>query len=198
VAGQSHDSIDLRQRDDLTGKKPSRSRAAAKHDIGTLISVVAWQDSLLQSYRGLYYMLEVAMLGALVSLLVFRAQVGPDYQGSFVDIATIIGLFFIRSYFAERTRRAVKARCDDVDYWQRQALVAEREMPVAARELSKFKAWQKEHTIPYDPEMSPHELLGQAPGISRRTFNRQLPLAFLAMWISMVALLVLPSLRALF
>ena len=160
-----------------------------------LVSFASWQDSLLQSYRSLYFSVELTMLGVLASFLLFRLSADDAFIGSLIDVVLILGLFLVRGLFSYLVANVIESRSGDVDYWHREILSFEKGLPQERRKFSKFKAWQRNKDEEFDPDLSVDDLMGKGTGHTRTIFNLYIPAVLWLFWTAILILLFnsLPS-----
>ena len=114
---------------------------AAAPQLGFMLAGAQWRDSWLHGFRSLYLVMEVILLGLagglLISILtldVARAWVPACLL--IVDASGSLLLLF-------RMRRAAINLGDDVRFWHREIVRAERELPPERRVFTRFKLLQR-------------------------------------------------------
>ena len=100
--------------------------------VAFLLAGVAWRDDLLQSARRVNAILAAGLLVAGTLL----APHGPAGLGAASILAIIDGLL------ARRLVGVSRARGREVAWWQRELLMAERELPTEQRDFTRFKMAQ--------------------------------------------------------
>lgn len=157
------------------------------------VPFISWQDSLLQSYRSLYFSVEFTMLAAFMSLVLFRLEPPEGFLGSSPDKFFMIALFVIRGGFAWLTLLVAWRRCDDVDFWHLKLLRFEKSLPPEKRHFSQFKFWQANKPLPFDPDREPEDLMGKGMGHTRKIYHIWIPLALSSIWVVLLVLFLSPA-----
>lgn len=104
------------------------------------LSVVIWQDSLLQSYRNYQLVIQSFFIAVGIGLtaLVFTVT-GKTKVYFSTGILWCCGV--VALYMMARLRRAIQARGDDVSYWQKE-LIRYEDKGTGEKIFVKFKVWR--------------------------------------------------------
>jgi hypothetical protein len=117
----------------------SASKAAPQ--LQFMLSGAQWRDSWLHGFRSLYLMIEVILLGLAGGLLV--SILNLDIQRAWVPAALLFVDVTVSLILLFRMRRAAIGLGDDVRFWHREIVRAERELPPDRRVFTRFKLLQR-------------------------------------------------------
>lgn len=109
-----------------------------------LLEAASWQDSLLQSYRSLHITIQSILLATSAGLFVAIVSL-QDVYGSLTSFAVMILMWFFQYFAAEKFKHIISKRGEDVNFWHREIIMAEQQLPAAQRFFTKFKVYQKLH-----------------------------------------------------
>jgi hypothetical protein len=103
-----------------------------------------WRDSWLHDFRSLYLMMEVILLGLAGGLLVsiLTLEVSRPWVPALLLIVDATGSLLLLA----RMRVAAARLGDDVRFWRREIVRAERELPPERRVFTRFKPLQRSRT----------------------------------------------------
>jgi hypothetical protein len=159
-----------------------------------MLSGAQWRDSWLHGFRSLYLVMEVILLGLAGGLLVsiLNLEVGRAWVPTIllmVDATASLLLLW-------RMRRAAIGLGDDVRFWHREIVRAERELPADRRVFTRFKLLQRSRLKPDTAELatlalSPEGLdetgmdrLIEPFSATRRLVETRVPTLIAALWIA--------------
>jgi hypothetical protein len=114
---------------------------AAAPQLGFMLAGAQWRDSWLHGFRSLYLVMEVILLGLAGGLLV--SILNLDVGRAWVPLALLVVDATISLILLARMRRAAVALGDDVRFWHREIVRAERELPAERRVFTRFKLLQR-------------------------------------------------------
>lgn len=117
----------------------SASKAAPQ--LQFMLSGAQWRDSWLHGFRSLYLMIEVILLGLAGGLLV--SILNLDVQRAWVPAVLLLVDVTVSLILLFRMRRAAIGLGDDVRFWHREIVRAERELPPDRRVFTRFKLLQR-------------------------------------------------------
>lgn len=109
-----------------------------------LLDAAAWQDSLLQSYRSLHMTLQSILLAISAGLLVAVISI-DSFWGSLAAALVLIVIWLFQRFTTSRFKGIVHSRGEDVNFWHREIILAERPLPPHERHFTRFKVYQKQH-----------------------------------------------------
>jgi hypothetical protein len=109
------------------------------------LQAAAWQDSLLQSYRGMHVTLQTILLAAGAAVSVFPFTLNPypskaPAAGAASVLMMVLGAFHWHS--ARVLRRVIDSRTRDVSWWHRMVIKLEQRYRPSERLFTKFKIGQ--------------------------------------------------------
>lgn len=151
-----------------------------------------WQDGLLQSYRGFQVALQSAF--AISGTILTIAVIGLESRAAKgLSAATLLAVGCIALFIMLRLRGAIRARGEDVWYWQREVLRAE-EGNSDERRFYRFKADQLTRGQPDQPvltsdfsngiaESEIHFLVGSSDSRTRRVMEDTIVGALAVLWL---------------
>ena len=139
----------------LQVSKESVSEAMAHASF--LMSGIAWQESLLQSYRN--YMVVTQSIFIAVAILLFNSQFNSDkLQEKTIFFITFIAISILGVTTLTFLSKAIKQRSESVDWWQKRLLKHEMSY-INSRHLSTFNI-AKEHQ--FKPPLVEAHILDEA------------------------------------
>lgn len=157
-----------------------------------LIAAVAWQETLLQSYRSLHVTIQGFLLAASSAVLAVQLTGAVQEQASrplaaamfnVIFTALLAFLFWIQHKTSKELKGVVESRAADLDHWHRTVILAENELEASQRAFTYFKMWQHakradvQHLLPrYLAEegisdAAAQELIGKGLGHTRRVLD---------------------------
>jgi len=113
---------------------------AAAPQLSFMLAGAQWRDSWLHGFRSLYLVMEVILLGLAGGLLV--SILNLDVGRAWVPAALLVVDAAASLILLARMRRAAIALGDDVRFWHREIVRAERELPPERRVFTRFKLLQ--------------------------------------------------------
>ncbi len=150
-----------------------------------------YQDSLLQAYRSIHFMMQGVLL-AIGSALSVSVVLVNDRQkaGSIYVLLVIVTVLALRLLYL--MRKLIMSRRDDVNYFHHHILDAEKEMAAAEQVLTQFKAYQKFHKSNQNPatrfsvdplsESGRQQLLEKDKEHTRQLLDTNVSVYFLIVW----------------
>jgi hypothetical protein len=114
---------------------------AAAPQLGFMLAGAQWRDSWLHGFRSLYLVMEVILLGLAGGLLI--AILTLDVNRAWVPACLLIVDAAGSLALLVRMRRAAIHLGDDVRFWHREIVRAERELPPQRRVFTRFKLLQR-------------------------------------------------------
>ena len=167
---------------------------AAAPQLGFVLAGAQWRDSWLHGFRSLYLVMEVILLGLAGGLLIsiLTLQVSLAWVPAallLVDVACSLLLLL-------RMRRTAINLGDDVRFWHREIVRAERELPPERRVFTRFKLLQRSRAYSDTEELaalalSPKGLdetgldrLIERFSPTRRLIENRVPALIATLWIS--------------
>ena len=117
------------------------SHHAAAPQLGFLLAGAQWRDSWLQGFRSLYLVMEVILLGLAGGLLV--SILNLDVARAWVPTLLLVVDGGVGMVLLVRGRRQAIGLGDDVRFWHREIIRAERELPPDRRVFTRFKLLQR-------------------------------------------------------
>ena len=114
---------------------------AASPQLGFMLAGAQWRDSWLHGFRSLYLVMEVILLGLAGGLLVsiLTLEVSRAWVPAVLLLVDACGSLLLLG----RMRRAAIGLGDDVRFWHREIIRAERELPPERRVFTRFKLLQR-------------------------------------------------------
>jgi hypothetical protein len=110
-------------------------------DLAFLLAGASWRDSFLHGFRSLYLIMEVILLGLSGGFL--AATLTWELPQATVALLLLALLVAGSLVVLVRTRRVALALGDDVRFWHREIIRAERALPVERRAFTRFKLLQR-------------------------------------------------------
>jgi hypothetical protein len=126
------------------------SKAASQ--LQFMLSGAQWRDSWLHGFRSLYLVMEVILLGLAGGLLV--SILNLDVQLAWVPTLLLLVDCTGSLLLLFRMRRAAIHLGDDVRFWHREIVRAERELPPDRRVFTRFKLLQRSRLKPDTAELA--------------------------------------------
>jgi hypothetical protein len=114
---------------------------SAAPQLGFLLAGAQWRDSWLHGFRSLYLVMEVILLGLAGGLLVSILTL--DVSRAWVPAVLLVVDAVCSLLLLARMRRAALGLGDDVRFWHREIVRAERELPPERRVFTRFKLLQR-------------------------------------------------------
>ena len=113
----------------------------AAPQLGFVLAGAQWRDSWLHGFRSLYLVMEVILLGLAGGLLisVLTLEVGLAWVPAMLLLVDAGGSLLL----LRRMRRTAVNLGDDVRFWHREIVRAERELPPDRRVFTRFKLLQR-------------------------------------------------------
>ena len=171
---------------------------AAAPQLSFMLAGAQWRDSWLHGFRSLYLVMEVILLGLAGGLLVsiLNLDVKRAWVPAVLLVVDAVGSLFLLA----RMRRAALGLGDDVRFWHREIVRAERELPPERRVFTRFKLLQhsRNHTDTDDlaalalaPEGLDEVGLDRlvepfSSSATRRLIENRVPAVIAVLWISWV------------
>ncbi|WP_421896041.1 hypothetical protein [Marinoscillum sp.] len=151
----------------------------------------AYQDNLLQSYRGFHLTIQSILIavGTGLSIAVLTFTDLPQVWGSYVILIAItsLGVYLLWSMHG-----LIKARGVDVDYFHNEIILQEQSLPKKEQVLTAFKVEQKFNRGKVDIheyfesfELTPaicNQLTEKGKGHTRKLLDKYLSWGFYAVW----------------
>ena len=110
--------------------------------IDRLLDASSWQDSLLQSYRSLHLTIQSILLATSAGLFIAIVTI-EDFYGSLASFFVIILMFVFQHFITKKFKEIILYRGEDVNFWHREIIIAEQDLPTSLRYFTKFKIYQK-------------------------------------------------------
>jgi hypothetical protein len=167
---------------------------AAAPQLGFMLAGAQWRDSWLHGFRSLYLVIEVILLGLAGGLLVsiLTLEVSRAWVPALLLIVDATGSLLLLA----RMRVAAVHLGDDVRFWHREIVRAERELPPERRVFTRFKLLQRSRTNADTDELA--ELALSATGLdevgldrlvepfsaTRRLIENRVPTLIAVLWVS--------------
>jgi hypothetical protein len=116
-------------------------RNSAAPQLGFLLAGAQWRDSWLHGFRSLYLVIEVILLGLAGGLLVsiLTLDVSRAWVPALLLVVDAVGSLLLLALM----RRTAINLGDDVRFWHREIVRAERELPPDRRVFTRFKLLQR-------------------------------------------------------
>ena len=169
---------------------------AAAPQLGFMLAGAQWRDSWLHGFRSLYLVMEVILLGLAGGLLI--AILTLDVGRAWVPLCLLLVDSSGSLALLMRMRRAAINLGDDVRFWHREIVRAERELPPERRVFTRFKLLQRSRTHDDAAEMAALALtetgLDEAgvdrlvepfsTSATRRLIENRVPALIATLWVS--------------
>lgn len=171
---------------------------AAAPQLGFLLAGAQWRDSWLHGFRSLYLVMEVILLGVAGGLLV--SILNLDVARAWVPAVLLVVDAVISLILLARMRRAAVGLGEDVRFWHREIVRAERELPAERRVFTRFKLLQRSRNHADAPELAALALSNEgldeagldrliepfSASATRRLVENRVPALIALLWISWV------------
>src|SRR5450759_5053699 len=159
------------------------STHAAAPQLSFMLAGAQWRDSWLHGFRSLYLVMEVILLGLAGGLLVsiLNLEVSKAWVPAVLLIVDATG-----SLLLWRMRRAAIGLGNDVRFWHREIVRAERELTPDRRVFTRFKLLQRSRLKADTAEMTGLALSPEGldeDGLDRLIENR-VPMLIAVLWIA--------------
>ncbi len=167
---------------------------AAAPQLGFMLAGAQWRDSWLHGFRSLYLVMEVILLGLAGGLLIsiLTLEVSLAWVTATLLLVDAGGSLLLLM----RMRRAAVNLGDDVRFWHREIVRAERELPPERRVFTRFKLLQRSRAYSDTDELtalalSPEGLdetgldrLIERFSPTRRLIENRVPALIALLWVS--------------
>ncbi|GLX85323.1 hypothetical protein tloyanaT_15750 [Thalassotalea loyana] len=166
-----------------------------------IMNAVAWQDTLLQSYRSLHITIQSILLAISVALAVTALSLNEFPSFTLVSgICVVIHLtiLVLQRYSTSKFSGVVTARGNDINWWHKELLKVEHNSPPDERFFTKFKVHQqaRRHNFLHleqlflqsSGDLTENDidtLIGKGIGHTRRVIDQQL-----FKWVSWICLVL--------
>ncbi|MGZ6266264.1 MAG: hypothetical protein ACXWN4_05110 [Candidatus Limnocylindrales bacterium] len=171
---------------------------AAAPQLGFMLAGAQWRDSWLHGFRSLYLVMEVILLGLAGGLLV--SILNLDVARAWVPAALLVVVATISLVLLARMRRAALGLGDDVRFWHREIVRAERELPAERRVFTRFKLLQRSRNHTDTDELAQLALSTEgldeagldhlvepfSSSATRRLIENRVPALIAMLWVSWV------------
>jgi hypothetical protein len=171
---------------------------AAAPQLGFMLAGAQWRDSWLHGFRSLYLVMEVILLGLAGGLLV--SILNLDVQRAWVPAALLVVDAVGSLFLLARMRRSALGLGDDVRFWHREIVRAERELPPERRVFTRFKLLQHSRNHPDTAELASLALSSSglneddldrlvepfSSSATRRLIENRVPALIAVLWVSWV------------
>ena len=188
-ASPGYEQIPLEQR--LEGRDSTNTAAP---QLGFMLAGAQWRDSWPHGFRSLYLVMEVILLGLAGGLFVsiLTLDVGRAWVPALLLVVDATGSLILLF----RMRRAATGLGNDVRFWHREIVRAERELPPDRRVFTRFKLLQRSRLSADADELtalalSPEGLdeigldwLIEPFSATRRLIENRVPALLAVLWIS--------------
>jgi hypothetical protein len=170
------------------------STHAAAPQLGFMLAGAQWRDSWLHGFRSLYLVMEVILLGLAGGLLV--SLLNLDVSRAWVPTLLLVIDATGSLLLLWRMRRAAIGLGNDVRFWHREIVRAERELPADRRVFTRFKLLQRSRLKVDTAELtalalSPDGLdedgldrLIEPFSATRRLIENRVPMLIAVLWIA--------------
>ena len=171
---------------------------AAAPQLGFMLAGAQWRDSWLHGFRSLYLVMEVILLGLAGGLLVsiLNLDVGRAWVPAVLLVVDAVGSLIL----LDRMRRAALGLGDDVRFWHREIVRAERELPPERRVFTRFKLLQHSRNYSDTDELAALALDDEgldeigldrlvepfSSSATRRLIENRVPALIALLWVSWV------------
>jgi hypothetical protein len=170
------------------------STSAAAPQLSFMLAGAQWRDSWLHGFRSLYLVMEVILLGLAGGLLVsiLNLDVNKAWVPAVLLLVDAIGSLLLLA----RMRRAAIGLGNDVRFWHREIVRAERELTPDRRVFTRFKLLQRSRLKDDTAELtglalSPDGLDEEAMdrliepfSATRRLIENRVPMLIAVLWIA--------------
>ncbi|MGD0018306.1 MAG: hypothetical protein ABSD62_03550 [Candidatus Limnocylindrales bacterium] len=167
---------------------------AAAPQLGFMLAGAQWRDSWLHGFRSLYLVMEVILLGLAGGLLVsiLTLEVSRAWVPAVLLLVDATGSLLL----LVGMRRAAIGLGDDVRFWHREIVRAERELPPERRVFTRFKLLQRSRNHSDTGELAAMALsetgldeigldrLIEPFSATRRLIENRVPTLIAVLWVS--------------
>lgn len=166
----------------------------AASQLGFMLAGAQWRDSWLHAFRSLYLVMEVILLGLAGGLLI--AILTLEESRAWVPAALLLVDAGGSLLLLLRMRRAAVYLGDDVRFWHREIVRAERELPPDRRVFTRFKLLQRSRNYADTDELAAIALskagldeagldqLIERFSPTRRLIENRVPALIATLWVS--------------
>jgi hypothetical protein len=170
------------------------STHAAAPQLGFMLAGAQWRDSWLHGFRSLYLVMEVILLGLAGGLLV--SLLNLDVSRAWVPTLLLVIDATGSRLLLWRMRRAAIGLGNDVRFWHREIVRAERELPADRRVFTRFKLLQRSRLKADTAELTAQALSSEGldeDGLdrliepfsaTRRLIENRVPMLIAVLWIA--------------
>ena len=170
------------------------STHAAAPQLGFMLAGAQWRDSWLHGFRSLYLVMEVILLGLAGGLLV--SLLNLDVSRAWVPTLLLVIDATGSLLLLWRMRRAAIGLGNDVRFWHREIVRAERELPADRRVFTRFKLLQRSRLKADTAELTALALSPDGLGedgldrliepfsATRRLIENRVPMLIAVLWVS--------------
>jgi hypothetical protein len=170
------------------------STHAAAPQLGFMLAGAQWRDSWLHGFRSLYLVMEVILLGLAGGLLV--SLLNLDVSRAWVPTLLLVIDATGSLLLLWRMRRAAIGLGNDVRFWHREIVRAERELPADRRVFTRFKLLQRSRLKADTAELTAQALspegldedgldrLIEPFSATRRLIENRVPMLIAVLWIA--------------
>jgi hypothetical protein len=167
---------------------------AAAPQLGFMLAGAQWRDSWLHGFRSLYLVIEVILLGLAGGLLVSILTL--EESRAWVPAALLLVDAGGSLLLLMRMRRTAVNLGDDVRFWHREIVRAERELPPERRVFTRFKLLQRSRNYSDTDELTALALSAEGldeAGLdrlierfspTRRLIENRVPALIATLWVS--------------
>lgn len=170
------------------------STHVAAPQLGFMLAGAQWRDSWLHGFRSLYLVMEVILLGLAGGLLV--SLLNLDVSRAWVPTLLLVIDATGSLLLLWRMRRAAIGLGNDVRFWHREIVRAERELPADRRVFTRFKLLQRSRLKADTAELTAQALSSEGldeDGLdrliepfsaTRRLIENRVPMLIAVLWIA--------------
>jgi hypothetical protein len=170
------------------------STHVAAPQLGFMLAGAQWRDSWLHGFRSLYLVMEVILLGLAGGLLV--SLLNLDVSRAWVPTLLLVIDATGSLLLLWRMRRAAIGLGNDVRFWHREIVRAERELPADRRVFTRFKLLQRSRLKADTAELTAQALspegldedgldrLIEPFSATRRLIENRVPMLIAVLWIA--------------
>ncbi|EIU7748478.1 hypothetical protein NQO50_004294 [Vibrio vulnificus] len=155
-----------------------------------IMAAVAWQDTLLQSYRTLHITIQSILLAISVALAVTALNIDdfPSFSvASAICVLIHLAILCLQKFSTDKFSGVVAARGNDINWWHKELLRFEHGYPPEERFFTQFKVHQQARRDDYPyleqlflrsredlTEQDIDRLIGKGLGHTRKVIDLQL------------------------
>jgi hypothetical protein len=131
-----------------------KSKVTSVEQRNFLIAAVAWQETLLQSYRALHVTIQGLLIATGTAVLAIQlagaapASSGRPWLTAFSNLFITVlmaCLYWLQRRTGRDFQQVVTNRATDIDHWHRETILVENELESPRRAFTSFKVWQHAH-----------------------------------------------------